>query len=52
MDIDLTALSDARVQGTADVPVHTKGLLSGIAMLVALLAGGLAVSWRRGTQPG
>lgn len=32
VDIDLTALSDAKVQGTADVPVHTRGTLSGIAV--------------------
>ncbi|HEX6369930.1 MAG TPA: 50S ribosomal protein L11 methyltransferase [Longimicrobium sp.] len=32
IDIDLTALSDARVHGTADVPVHGSGVLSGIAV--------------------
>ena len=32
VDIDLTALSEAKVQGTADVPVHGRGTLSGIAV--------------------
>src|SRR5687768_17008994 len=32
IDIDLTALSDARVHGSADVPVERKGQLSGIAV--------------------
>lgn len=32
IDIDLTTLSDAKVHGTAEVPVHKKGVLSGIAV--------------------
>jgi SAM-dependent methyltransferase len=32
IDIDLTTLSDARVHGSADVPVEKKGQLSGIAV--------------------
>lgn len=32
VDIDLTALGDARVRGSGDVPVHKSGVLSGIAV--------------------
>ncbi|HEX2210969.1 MAG TPA: 50S ribosomal protein L11 methyltransferase [Longimicrobium sp.] len=32
VDIDLARLRNARVQGSADVPVHGKGVLSGIAV--------------------
>ena len=31
-DIDLTSVSDAKVHGTAEVPVHKKGVLSGVAI--------------------
>lgn len=31
-DIDLTSLADAKVRGSADVPVRKKGVLSGIAI--------------------
>jgi protein arginine N-methyltransferase 1 len=32
IDLDLTAMGDAKVHGSADVPVHGKGVLSGIAV--------------------